>query len=291
MLPGRRLWPGTRWWVRPAGQRPAVGPGPGSAASPPAVPSLLDTTWNTQGKSGNSGRRRGWRPGIPRCGGFSRAGPRHAEAWPAPRSRLAGAMPAGGRALLALGLLALGCAAARPPLPPPAAGNDFPEGAPERRRPPGPAPGCPRDCGCTQEGVVDCGGIDLKEFPLQLPELTNHLSLQVREPTPPGTARLPPAPRGLPGPCRPVSLTPPERGSCPLPSAALQLHLGSRRCSRPSACPWQPCLVIRVDWLPTDPGRGKDGKTHPYSLPAPREEFLSKLIITVSAESLSFWGV
>lgn len=98
-------------------------------------------------------------------------------------SRLAGAMPAGGRALLALGLLALGCAAAA---------ADFPEGSPERRRrPPAPAPGCPRDCGCTQEGVVDCGGIDLKEFPLLLPELTNHLSLQVR-------ARLPPAPSGAP---------------------------------------------------------------------------------------------
>lgn len=101
-------------------------------------------------------------------------------------SALPGAMPAGGGALLALGLLALGCAAAA----------DFPEGSPERRRrPPAPAPGCPRDCGCTQEGVVDCGGIDLKEFPLLLPELTNHLSLQVR-------ARLPPAPSGapLPGP-------------------------------------------------------------------------------------------
>ena len=81
-----------------------------------------------------------------------------------------GAMPAGGRELLVLGLLALGCAAA----------NDFPEGVVGRRRPPGPAPGCPRDCGCTQEGVVDCGGIDLKEFPLLLPELTNHLSLQVK---------------------------------------------------------------------------------------------------------------
>lgn len=80
-----------------------------------------------------------------------------------------GAMPAGGRELLVLGLLALGCAAA----------NDFPEGVVGRRRPPGPAHGCPRDCGCTQEGVVDCGGIDLKEFPLLLPELTNHLSLQV----------------------------------------------------------------------------------------------------------------
>lgn len=82
-------------------------------------------------------------------------------------------MPAGGRALLALlglpALLALGCAA----------DSDFSEGGPERRRP-GPGPSCPRDCGCTQEGVVDCGGIDLKEFPLLLPELTNHLSLQVR---------------------------------------------------------------------------------------------------------------
>uniref|UniRef100_H0ZFQ3 Podocan n=1 Tax=Taeniopygia guttata TaxID=59729 RepID=H0ZFQ3_TAEGU len=80
-------------------------------------------------------------------------------------------MPAGGRALLALlglpALLALGCAA----------DSDFAEGGPERRRP-GPGPACPRDCGCTQEGVVDCGGIDLKEFPLLLPELTNHLSLQ-----------------------------------------------------------------------------------------------------------------
>lgn len=97
-------------------------------------------------------------------------------------------MPAGGRALLALGLLALGCAAAT--------AADFPEGSPERRRrppAPAPAPGCPRDCGCTQEGVVDCGGIDLKEFPLLLPELTNHLSLQVR-------ARLPPAPSGAPLP-------------------------------------------------------------------------------------------
>lgn len=100
-------------------------------------------------------------------------------------------MPAGGRALLALGLLALGCAAAT--------AADFPEGSPERRRrPPAPAPGCPRDCGCTQEGVVDCGGIDLKEFPLLLPELTNHLSLQVRARL--LTARLPPAPSGAPLP-------------------------------------------------------------------------------------------
>ncbi|XP_045403949.1 podocan isoform X2 [Lemur catta] len=46
-----------------------------------------------------------------------------------------------------------------------------------------PAPGpatidCPRDCACSQEGVVDCGGIDLREFPGDLPEHTNHLSLQ-----------------------------------------------------------------------------------------------------------------
>ena len=46
---------------------------------------------------------------------------------------------------------------------------------------PGPATiNCPRDCACSQEGVVDCGGIDLHEFPGDLPEHTNHLSLQVR---------------------------------------------------------------------------------------------------------------
>lgn len=47
---------------------------------------------------------------------------------------------------------------------------------------PGPGPAtinCPRDCACSQEGVVDCGGIDLREFPGDLPEHTNHLSLQV----------------------------------------------------------------------------------------------------------------
>ncbi|XP_030063277.1 podocan isoform X2 [Microcaecilia unicolor] len=37
---------------------------------------------------------------------------------------------------------------------------------------------CPEDCSCSQEGVVDCGGVDLKEFPVDLPEFTNHLSLQ-----------------------------------------------------------------------------------------------------------------
>uniref|UniRef100_A0A8C9FE62 Podocan n=1 Tax=Pavo cristatus TaxID=9049 RepID=A0A8C9FE62_PAVCR len=106
-------------------------------------------------------------------GGCWAEGWRRPCCWGCSRLRLTplsvpGAMPAGGRELLVLGLLALGCAAA----------NDFPEGVVGRRRPPGLAPGCPRDCGCTQEGVVDCGGIDLKEFPLLLPELTNHLSLQ-----------------------------------------------------------------------------------------------------------------
>uniref|UniRef100_A0A8C5R9W4 Podocan n=1 Tax=Leptobrachium leishanense TaxID=445787 RepID=A0A8C5R9W4_9ANUR len=37
---------------------------------------------------------------------------------------------------------------------------------------------CPKDCKCTQEGVVDCAGVDLREFPIELPEFTNHLSLQ-----------------------------------------------------------------------------------------------------------------
>ncbi|KAM4640843.1 podocan isoform 2-T3 [Discoglossus pictus] len=37
---------------------------------------------------------------------------------------------------------------------------------------------CPTDCTCTQEGVVDCAGVDLKEFPTDLPRFTNHLSLQ-----------------------------------------------------------------------------------------------------------------
>uniref|UniRef100_A0ABI7ZEF5 LRRNT domain-containing protein n=1 Tax=Felis catus TaxID=9685 RepID=A0ABI7ZEF5_FELCA len=56
---------------------------------------------------------------------------------------------------------------------------------------PGPGPAtinCPRDCACSQEGVVDCGGIDLREFPGDLPEHTNHLSLQNNklEKIPPG---------------------------------------------------------------------------------------------------------
>lgn len=64
--------------------------------------------------------------------------------------------------------------------------NEFVEEEPVlvlRPEEPGPGPAtinCPRECACSQEGVVDCGGIDLREFPGDLPEHTNHLSLQVR---------------------------------------------------------------------------------------------------------------
>ncbi|KAM9324699.1 podocan [Gastrophryne carolinensis] len=37
---------------------------------------------------------------------------------------------------------------------------------------------CPKACSCTEDGVVDCAGVDLKEFPVDLPVFTNHLSLQ-----------------------------------------------------------------------------------------------------------------
>nr|XP_044995219.1 podocan isoform X1 [Jaculus jaculus]XP_044995220.1 podocan isoform X1 [Jaculus jaculus]XP_044995221.1 podocan isoform X1 [Jaculus jaculus] len=51
--------------------------------------------------------------------------------------------------------------------------------SPEEPAPPGPVTiDCPRECACSQEGVVDCGGIDLREFPGDLPQHTNHLSLQ-----------------------------------------------------------------------------------------------------------------
>ncbi|CAI9152180.1 unnamed protein product [Rangifer tarandus platyrhynchus] len=62
--------------------------------------------------------------------------------------------------------------------------NEFPEEEPVlvlSPEEPGRGPAtidCPRDCACSQEGVVDCGGIDLREFPGDLPEHTNHLSLQ-----------------------------------------------------------------------------------------------------------------
>ncbi|XP_041134278.1 podocan-like [Polyodon spathula] len=37
---------------------------------------------------------------------------------------------------------------------------------------------CPLDCTCNQEDMVDCGGVDLIEFPRRIPETTRHLSLQ-----------------------------------------------------------------------------------------------------------------
>ncbi|CAH2310864.1 podocan isoform X1 [Pelobates cultripes] len=48
----------------------------------------------------------------------------------------------------------------------------------EEIKPSSPTMLCPKDCTCTQEGVVDCAGVDLREFPADLPEYTNHLSLQ-----------------------------------------------------------------------------------------------------------------
>ncbi|XP_029939582.1 podocan [Salarias fasciatus] len=37
---------------------------------------------------------------------------------------------------------------------------------------------CPLDCSCAAEGVVDCAGVDLTEFPSKLSDGTRHLSLQ-----------------------------------------------------------------------------------------------------------------
>lgn len=37
---------------------------------------------------------------------------------------------------------------------------------------------CPAECSCTAEGAVDCAGVDLVEFPAELPEATRQLSLQ-----------------------------------------------------------------------------------------------------------------
>ncbi|KAI4903405.1 hypothetical protein NFI96_033069, partial [Prochilodus magdalenae] len=37
---------------------------------------------------------------------------------------------------------------------------------------------CPEKCGCTGEGAVDCAGVDLTEFPQELPDSTRQLSLQ-----------------------------------------------------------------------------------------------------------------
>ncbi|XP_023137446.2 podocan [Amphiprion ocellaris] len=37
---------------------------------------------------------------------------------------------------------------------------------------------CPPDCSCTAEGVIDCAGVDLTEFPADLSDKTRQLSLQ-----------------------------------------------------------------------------------------------------------------
>lgn len=84
--------------------------------------------------------------------------------------------------------------------------NEFVEEEPVlvlRPEEPGPGPAtinCPRDCACSQEGVVDCGGIDLREFPGDLPEHTNHLSLQVRWHCIRGPQGLPPLSAPIPEP-------------------------------------------------------------------------------------------
>lgn len=61
--------------------------------------------------------------------------------------------------------------------------NEFPENSselldPERNSL---APHCPKKCSCSSEGIVDCGGFSLKEFPIDVPESTSHLSLQVKK--------------------------------------------------------------------------------------------------------------
>ncbi|CDQ74336.1 unnamed protein product [Oncorhynchus mykiss] len=37
---------------------------------------------------------------------------------------------------------------------------------------------CPGECSCTEEGAVDCAGVDLMDFPSELSESTRILSLQ-----------------------------------------------------------------------------------------------------------------
>lgn len=37
---------------------------------------------------------------------------------------------------------------------------------------------CPLDCSCTAEGAIDCAGVDLTEFPIDLSDKTRQLSLQ-----------------------------------------------------------------------------------------------------------------
>lgn len=38
---------------------------------------------------------------------------------------------------------------------------------------------CPPECSCMADGVVDCAGLDLTEFPAELSDQTRQLSLQV----------------------------------------------------------------------------------------------------------------
>uniref|UniRef100_A0A8D0DVT9 Podocan n=1 Tax=Salvator merianae TaxID=96440 RepID=A0A8D0DVT9_SALMN len=58
--------------------------------------------------------------------------------------------------------------------------NEFPENSSELPDPDrnSLAPNCPKKCTCNPEGIVDCGGYSLKEFPADVPEFTSHLSLQ-----------------------------------------------------------------------------------------------------------------
>ncbi|KAM6456419.1 podocan isoform 1-T2 [Liasis olivaceus] len=73
--------------------------------------------------------------------------------------------------------------------------NEFPENSPEllNQQHNSLAPGCPKKCTCNSEGIVDCGGFSLKEFPMDVPEMTSHLSLQnnqIEKITPEQLARL-----------------------------------------------------------------------------------------------------
>ncbi|KAG8132418.1 hypothetical protein E2320_010271 [Naja naja] len=60
------------------------------------------------------------------------------------------------------------------------ASNEFPDHPPKLLNPQdiSLARDCPKKCTCTSEGIVDCGGFSLKEFPMNVPEMTSHLSLQ-----------------------------------------------------------------------------------------------------------------
>ncbi|KAG8436887.1 hypothetical protein GDO86_007833 [Hymenochirus boettgeri] len=50
---------------------------------------------------------------------------------------------------------------------------------PDEPKPPYQTVLCPTDCKCSQEGaVINCAGVDLREFPTNLPDITIHLSLQ-----------------------------------------------------------------------------------------------------------------